>query len=88
MSIFHADLYRLDNPSELASIGLHELWGEQDVCLVEWAERAQSWLPDEYLTVQMEYLDETRRRVRFIPQGAHYQRLVEALRAAGVAEHT
>jgi tRNA threonylcarbamoyladenosine biosynthesis protein TsaE len=81
MSIFHADLYRLHNPAELDSIGLAELWGEQDVCLVEWAERAETWLPDDYLTVHMEYLDENRRQMRFLPQGERYQRLVEALRA-------
>lgn len=77
MRIYHADLYRIENPAELVSIGLEEVWNAQDVCLVEWAERAAGGLPGEHLLVQMGYLDETKRVLRFIPRGTRYQNVVE-----------
>lgn len=81
MRIYHADLYRIDDPAELAGIGLEEIWYGQDICLVEWAERAADWLPEDYLTVHMDYLDETKRVVRLVPRGERYQTLVESFKA-------
>jgi tRNA threonylcarbamoyladenosine biosynthesis protein TsaE len=78
MGIYHADLYRLDDPAELYAIGLEEVWQAQhDVCLIEWVERAEGYLPAEHLAIHMQHLDETKRIVRMIPQGERYQQLVE-----------
>jgi len=51
--LIHIDLYRLD-PSELDGIGWDELLtSEDDVVVVEWAERAAGRLPDRYLLVEL-----------------------------------
>lgn len=39
LPVWHADLYRIENPSELAEIGLDSI-GSDAVLLVEWPERA------------------------------------------------
>ena len=39
LPIWHCDLYRLENPSELDELGLDEVLGE-GVLLIEWPERA------------------------------------------------
>lgn len=77
MHIYHADLYRIEHASELGTIGLEDIWNAHDVCLVEWAERGRGWLPDTHLGVHLGYLGETKRVLRFIPQGTRYQQLVE-----------
>jgi tRNA threonylcarbamoyladenosine biosynthesis protein TsaE len=44
-SIYHFDLYRLGNPNELEYIGIDEYFHAQNLCLVEWPERAADALP-------------------------------------------
>jgi len=39
LALYHADLYRIEDPSELAEIGLDSM-GEEAVLVVEWPERA------------------------------------------------
>ncbi len=80
LTIYHVDLYRIDDPHELAGIGLEELWESQGVCLIEWAERAEEWLPADHLTIYMQHLAETKRVLRFVPHGVRYQQLVNAFK--------
>jgi tRNA threonylcarbamoyladenosine biosynthesis protein TsaE len=76
LPIFHADLYRIEAAEELAGIGLEEAWSANGVCLIEWAERAQGWLPQEHLAIHLQYLSDTKRVLRFVPHGPRYQALV------------
>jgi tRNA threonylcarbamoyladenosine biosynthesis protein TsaE len=76
MPIYHADLYRIEDPGELAGIGLEEAWSGDGVCLVEWAERAQGWLPQDHLMIHLRYLSDTKRVLRFVPHGQRYEELV------------
>jgi tRNA threonylcarbamoyladenosine biosynthesis protein TsaE len=76
MPIYHADLYRIEDPGELVGIGLEEAWSGGGVCLIEWAERAQGWLPQDHLAIQLRYLSDTKRVLRFAPHGRRYEELV------------
>ncbi len=82
MRIHHADLYRLDDPTEILNIGLDELWSQQDICLIEWAEHAGDYLPPHHLSIAMRYLDETKRVLRLTPHGQRYQQLVDTFKTA------
>lgn len=43
----HLDLYRLQNPEEIYSLGIDEYWRRNDtVCLIEWAEKIKRYLPE------------------------------------------
>jgi tRNA threonylcarbamoyladenosine biosynthesis protein TsaE len=44
-SVAHIDLYRITRREELADLGLQEYFCSPWVCLVEWAERAEGFLP-------------------------------------------
>ena len=74
--IYHADLYRVEDPGELAAIGIEEAWSGDGVTLVEWAEHAGDWLPDAHLAIYLQHLSETKRVLRFVPRGARYEQLV------------
>jgi tRNA threonylcarbamoyladenosine biosynthesis protein TsaE len=85
MPIYHVDLYRVEDERELAGIGLDELADSDGVCLIEWAERAERQLPGTYLAVQLDYLGETKRTLRFVPHGARYEVLLEGLKQSAFA---
>ena len=46
LPLFHFDLYRIEDEMELYCIGLYDFAGGENVCVVEWAERAQSLFPN------------------------------------------
>ncbi len=85
MPVAHLDLYRLDDPAELAELGLeHAL--ERGVALVEWPERAEGVWPASHLRIR---IDEERsadgaaeapRRVTLLGRGAWAVRSERAAR--------
>lgn len=58
--IWHADLYRLSNPAEVAELGLVEAM-DSAIVLVEWPERLGHWRPDGAVTLSLSYAGEGRR---------------------------
>ena len=44
-SVFHIDLYRLDQERQLATLGLDELFDRDALILIEWGERFPQVLP-------------------------------------------
>jgi tRNA threonylcarbamoyladenosine biosynthesis protein TsaE len=83
--IYHVDLYRIESPAELAGIGLEDALGGDGVCLIEWAERAQGWLPNDHLAVSLQHLSDTKRVLRFVPNGRRYEDLVAAFKRTAFA---
>ena len=52
--VYHADLYRLQDPEELSFIGFDEYLDEPNALVViEWASRADSYLPPPTLFINM-----------------------------------
>lgn len=43
--IYHFDLYRLGEPDELEYIGFRDYFSGTSVCLLEWPERGESYVP-------------------------------------------
>lgn len=52
VEIWHADLYRLGGPDEVAALGLEDAF-ETAICLVEWPDRLGDACPPEALTVTL-----------------------------------
>lgn len=61
--LFHADLYRLAGPSEVAELGLEDYWERGGILAVEWADRAVGLLPPHTVTVRFEILGPRERRL-------------------------
>ena len=85
LPIYHADLYRVEDPQELSAIGIEEAWSGDGVCLIEWAEHAGAWLPQEHLAIYLQHLSETKRVLRFVPHGARYEALVAEFKKTAFA---
>jgi len=67
--LYHVDLYRLAGPQDLADLGYEELFEPDGVTVVEWAERAETLLPERRLDVALEHAGDDRRRVTFTDRG-------------------
>ena len=51
--VVHLDLYRLESPEELWELGWEELGQNNEIVLVEWPERAESLLPEDFWLVDL-----------------------------------
>ena len=53
LSVFHFDLYRIEDEDELYSIGFYDYLERPGICLTEWSEKIEYALPDRYLRVEI-----------------------------------
>ena len=65
VTVFHVDLYRLESPREIGTLGLEDLFDEADpaVVLVEWGEKLREVLPGPRWEIHLADLGEDRRRI-------------------------
>lgn len=77
LQLNHFDVYRLENSDE--DIGFDELFAEEAVSVIEWAQFIEDYLPDERLGIIIRRLSEDGREVEFQPRGAHYENLCREL---------
>jgi tRNA threonylcarbamoyladenosine biosynthesis protein TsaE len=55
--VYHVDLYRLDNVSQLTNIGWDDLISDNALVIVEWPERAGDGMPAGHLHIDLAYTD-------------------------------
>ncbi len=67
--VYHVDLYRLEDPAAVEGIGWEEFISGPGVTLVEWAEKAESYLPGERIEVHLEWLGEEERKIHLWVRG-------------------
>jgi tRNA threonylcarbamoyladenosine biosynthesis protein TsaE len=63
-TIFHIDLYRLNDAEEAIRAGVEDCLYSGNTCLVEWPERAAPLFPDDTLSVHIQALDPQTRLLR------------------------
>ena len=61
--VYHVDLYRLEEPRELATLGLEELFDRDALVLIEWGERFGQFLPAERTEIRIRALDRDEREI-------------------------
>lgn len=77
--LYHADLYRLEDPIQVEELGLSDIT-EDGVLVIEWPERGEWALPDQALLVRFEVTGEDMRRLTATAVGARAEALRDALR--------
>jgi tRNA threonylcarbamoyladenosine biosynthesis protein TsaE len=78
LTLYHADLYRLNDPGEVADLALEEVAGD-GVLIVEWPDRAWAELPPEHLLVRLQEKSARERSLTLIARGARYEQLIREL---------
>lgn len=68
-SIFHFDLYRIEDPDELFDLGYEEYFFSGKRCFIEWPEKASHLIPDDALLVRIEVMEDGTRELRFEKAG-------------------
>jgi tRNA threonylcarbamoyladenosine biosynthesis protein TsaE len=78
LTMYHADLYRLEDPGEVADLALDEVAAD-GVLGVEWPVRAWRELPPERLLVRIDETSAKERRLTFEARGRRYEELVKLM---------
>ena len=68
--LYHFDLYRLDDPAEIWSLGFEEYFNGAGVCVVEWAERAPEAWTMPHLWLELAVTGTHKRRITGCARGA------------------
>ena len=62
--IYHIDLYRVDTPRELETIGVDDLLGPRSVLLIEWGEKFDRFRKERDVEIVIERVGEHDRTIR------------------------
>ena len=61
--VYHIDLYRLDKPEQIATLGLEDIFDRDAVVLIEWGERFPSLMPPSRMEIRLEALTGDERQI-------------------------
>jgi tRNA threonylcarbamoyladenosine biosynthesis protein TsaE len=62
-TLYHVDLYRVDTPRQLETLGLDDLIAENSVLLIEWGEKFPQFTRDRDVEIFLKRVGETERRI-------------------------
>lgn len=63
MPLYHFDLYRLEKADDILGLGYEEYFFGQGLTVIEWADRAQEYIPETAKIIFMEMGDEKGERI-------------------------
>jgi tRNA threonylcarbamoyladenosine biosynthesis protein TsaE len=63
-TLYHIDLYRVDTPRELETLGLDDLMSENGVLLIEWGEKFARFERERDVEIVLERIAEDQRQIR------------------------
>ncbi len=66
-SVYHIDLYRLDRPEQVATLGLDEIFDRQAVILIEWGERFPELMPQARIEIRLRTTGDQSREIEVGP---------------------
>ncbi len=79
LPIYHFDVYRLTHSDEMYDLGYEEYFYGEGVTLVEWAERIETFLPQDCLHMHLHIETDLSRTLRFRSNGDRYLQIIELL---------
>jgi tRNA threonylcarbamoyladenosine biosynthesis protein TsaE len=80
LPLYHMDFYRLDNIAEISDLGLDDYLFGDGVCVIEWANKGMTVLPEDHLVIKIDYLSGDERSFTIEPHGARYERTLKQLK--------
>ncbi len=64
--LYHFDVYRLRNIEEMFDLGFEDYFYGDGVTIIEWAEKIELLLPEEYIRIELTWIDDTVRRIELV----------------------
>ncbi|WP_027625814.1 tRNA (adenosine(37)-N6)-threonylcarbamoyltransferase complex ATPase subunit type 1 TsaE [Clostridium lundense] len=80
LKFYHFDVYRVNDPDEIAAIGFDEYIFSEGVSVIEWANYIEELIPDEHLTITIEKINnenENSRKITLKNFGERYNYIKE-----------
>lgn len=65
LKLYHVDFYRLDDLQDIELIGIRELWREDAVVAIEWADKMPQAIPRDAMWFYFSFIDQQRREIKF-----------------------
>jgi tRNA threonylcarbamoyladenosine biosynthesis protein TsaE len=65
-NLYHIDLYRVDTPRELETLGLDDLITEKSILLIEWGEKFPRFVRERDVEIRLEHLGENERKISIV----------------------
>ena len=65
-NLYHIDLYRVDTPRELETLGLDDLRAEGSVLLIEWGEKFPTLRREKDMEISLARESENARKIRVV----------------------
>jgi tRNA threonylcarbamoyladenosine biosynthesis protein TsaE len=65
-NLYHVDLYRVDTPRELETLGLDDLITEKSILLIEWGEKFPRFVGERDVEIRLEHLGENERKISIV----------------------
>lgn len=76
--LFHIDAYRLEDSNK--DIGLEEFIDGDGVCLIEWPNYINEFIPPHYLSISISHLGDDKREIIITSNSEHYDSYVSKIR--------
>ena len=73
LPLYHFDWYRLNDVEELYELSMDEYLHAGGVAVIEWPSRAEEAIPETYLEVSLEPVDDDTRRITLTPVGGFHE---------------
>ncbi len=64
-TIYHFDFYRLKNETEALDFGIEEYFDSGNICLLEWAEKVETLLPENCFKIKISLTEGLDRNIEF-----------------------
>lgn len=77
--LYHFDIYRLEEKSFCETLDYEEYFYGGGITVVEWADKVEDLLPEEYLEVRISYNGENARKFEFAPRGERFEGVVQKI---------
>lgn len=63
--VYHFDFYRIDSTDEAVKIGFDDYLYSGNYCFIEWTEKVEEMLPDDYVRVKIDVLENGKREFKY-----------------------
>lgn len=62
---YHFDFYRIEDPTEALDIGIEDYFYNENYCWLEWAEKIENFIPEDFFLIKITSISEYKRQVSF-----------------------